>query len=115
METVTVLAGTSIAPPSDVQAAPASAKTLTVTATYLLSEEGRKASLLAGGNGRAVQEITIHVPANRLHLVTVDTNGRAHLKLRPRFELNTEQRVVKVDSLPTYDVPPTVDDLFREA
>ena len=88
---------------------------LKVTATYLLSEEGRKASLLAGGNGRAVQEITIHVPANRLHLVNVDTNGRAHLKLRPRFELNAEQRVVKIDSLPTYDVPPTVDDLFREA
>src|SRR5919106_2130495 len=88
---------------------------LAVAATYLLSEEGRKASLLSGGNGRALQEVTIHVPANRLHLVTVDTNGRAHLKLRPRFELNAEQRVVKIDALPTYDVPPTVDDLFREA
>ena len=88
---------------------------LAVTATYLLSEEGRKASLLAGGNGRALQEVTIQVPANRLHLVTVDANGRAHLKLRPRFELNAEQRVVKVDALPAYDVPPTVDDLFREA
>src|SRR5918996_1244552 len=88
---------------------------LAVTVTYLLSEEGRKASLLAGGNGRALQEMTIHVPANRLHLATVDTNGRAHLKLRPRFELNAEQRVVKIDTLPTYDIPPTVDDLFREA
>ena len=88
---------------------------LAVTATYLLSEEGRKASLLNGGNGRALQEITIHVPANRLHLVTVDTNGRAQLKLRPRFELNAEQRVIKIDALPTYDVPPTVEDLFREA
>jgi len=88
---------------------------LAVTATYSLSEEGRKASLLAGGNGRAVQEVTIQVPANRLHLVTVDASGRAHLKLRPRFELNAEQRVVKIDSLPAYDVPPTVDDLFREA
>src|ERR671923_1367421 len=88
---------------------------LAVTATYLLSEEGRKASLLAGGNGRALQEVTIQVPTNRLHLVTVDANGRAHLKLRPRFELNAEQRVVKIDALPAYDVPPTVDDLFREA
>jgi hypothetical protein len=88
---------------------------LEVMATYLLSEEGRKASLLAGGTGRAAQEITIHVPANRLHLVTVDTNGRAHLKLRPRFELDAEQRAVKIDSLPTYDVPPTVDELFRDA
>src|SRR3954451_652020 len=88
---------------------------LAVIATYLLSEEGRKASLLNGGNGRALQEITIHVPANRLHLVTVNTNGRAHLKLRPRFELNAEQRVIRIDALPTYDVPPTVEDLFREA
>src|SRR5262245_63750824 len=88
---------------------------LAVTATYLLSEEGRKASLLASGNGRAVQEVTIQVPANRLHLVTVDANGRAHLKLRPRFELNPEQRVVKIDALPAYDVPPTVDELFRDA
>jgi len=88
---------------------------LAVTVTYLLSEEGRKASLLAGGNGRALQELTIQVPANRLHLVTVDANGRAHLKLRPRFELNEEQRVVKVDALPAYEAPPTVDDLFRDA
>jgi hypothetical protein len=88
---------------------------LDVTVTYLLSEEGRKASLLAGGNGRALQEMKIQVPANRLHLVTVDAAGRAQLKLRPRFELNGEQRVVKIDALPAYDVPPTIDDLFREA
>jgi hypothetical protein len=37
------------------------------------------------------------------------------LKLRPRFELNAEQRVVKIDALPAYDVTPAVDDLFREA
>lgn len=88
---------------------------LAVTATYLLSEEGRKASLLCGGSGRALQEVAIQVPANRLHLVAVDASGRAHLKLRPQFSLNDEQRVVKVDAPPTYDVPPTVDDLFREA
>ena len=35
---------------------------LAVIATYLLSEEGRKVSLLNGGNGRAVQEVTIQVP-----------------------------------------------------
>jgi hypothetical protein len=88
---------------------------LAVTATFLLSEEGRKASLLSGGNGRALQEVTIHVPANRLHLVAVDANGRAHLKLRPRFSLNDEQRVMKIDAPPTYDAPPTIEDLFREA
>lgn len=31
-------------------------RTVSVSATYLLSEEGRKASLLIGGNGRAVQD-----------------------------------------------------------
>src|SRR4029453_18345002 len=88
---------------------------LVVTANYLLSEEGRKASLLAGGNGRAVQELTFKLPTNRLHLVRVDAQGRARLKLRPRFELNADQRVVRIDALPTYDAPPTLDDLCREA
>src|SRR5262249_10225831 len=38
-----------------------------------------------------------------------------HLKLRPRFSLNEEQRVVKIDAPPTYDAPPSVEDLFAEA
>jgi hypothetical protein len=88
---------------------------LAVTASYLLSEDGRKASLLAGGNGKALQEMVIHVPSNRLHLVAVDAQGRARLKLRPRFELNGEQRVVRIDAPPAYDAPPSVEDLFREA
>jgi hypothetical protein len=90
-------------------------RTLAVTATYLLSEEGRKASLLAGGDGRAVQELTVQVPTNRLHLVSVDANGVARLKLRPRYELNGEQHVVRIDAPPTYDSPPEIEDLFREA
>jgi hypothetical protein len=90
-------------------------RTLAVTATYLLSEEGRKASLLAGGDGRAVQELTIQIPTNRLHLVSVDANGVARLKLRPRFETNGEQHVVRIDALPTYDAPPEIEDLFHEA
>jgi len=59
-------------------------RTLAVTATYVLTEEGRKALLLAGGDGRAVQEMVLEVPSNRLHLVSVDANGVARLKLRPR-------------------------------
>jgi len=90
-------------------------RTLAVTATYLLSEEGRKASLLSGGDGRAVQELTLEVPANRLHLVSVDANGVARLKLRPRYQLDGEQRVARIDSAPTYDAPADVEDLFREA
>ena len=51
-------------------------RALTATAIYGLSEAGRKASLLAGGNGRAVQQIHVQVPANRLHLVNVSARGR---------------------------------------
>ena len=94
---------------------PESARSLTVTAVNQLSEAGRKASLLAGGDGRAVQQITVPVPTSRLHLVSVDLHGVARLKLRPRYETDAEQRVVRVDAAPTYDVPPTIDELFREA
>jgi hypothetical protein len=90
-------------------------RTLAVTATYLLSEDGRKASLLAGGDGRAVQELTVEVPTNRLHLVNVDANGIARLKLRPRYQLDDELRVVRIDALPEYDAPPNLEDLFRDA
>ena len=94
---------------------PATTKTLTVTATYLLSEEGRKASLLDGGDGKAVQQLSLQVPANRLHLVSVDANGVARLKLRPRYQLDDENGIARIDAAPTYDAPPDVEELFREA
>ena len=90
-------------------------RTLAVTATYLLSEEGRKASLLTGGNGREVQELRVDVPTNRLHLVSVDATGVARLKLRPRYQRDGEQRVVRIDTPPVYDAQPDLQDLFREA
>jgi hypothetical protein len=62
-----------------------------------------------------LQQITVTVPVSRLHLVAVDGQGAARLKLRPRFELDAQQRVVRKDYPPTFDVPPTMDDLFREA
>jgi hypothetical protein len=88
---------------------------VTVTATYELSEDGRKMCLLAGGDGRAVQKVTMDVPASRLHLVTVDSEGVARLKLRPLYHLDALQRVMRVDRPPTYDAPPTNDDLLKEA
>lgn len=91
------------------------AQTLHVAATYTLSEAGRKVSLLAGGDGKAVQRLTLLVPAARLHLVSVDLNGVARLKLQPRFERVDGQDVVRRDGPPTYDVPPSVEDLFKEA
>ena len=90
-------------------------RALRVAVTYLLSEQGRKASLLSGGDGRAMQQMTVTVPAGRLHLVTVDDKGVARLKLRPSFERDAQQRVVVKDAPPTYEAPPTVDDLFRDA
>ncbi|MCL4848857.1 MAG: hypothetical protein KJ066_20085 [Acidobacteria bacterium] len=95
--------------------APSSARALVVTATYALSEAGRKASLLAGGDGHTVQQLDLHVPANRLHLVHVNGRGRAQLKLRPRFDFTSEQRLVRIDALPVYDSPPAADDLLRDA
>src|SRR3954466_8032598 len=88
-------------------AASGESRTLRVTATYTLSESGRKASLLAGGNGRAEQTIDLGVPGNRLHLVTVDADGRAKLKLRPRYDTKPDGRVARIDASPVYDVPPS--------
>jgi hypothetical protein len=90
-------------------------RTLTVTATYALSEDGRKASLLAGGDGRAVQHLAVEVPMHRLHLITVDPDGIARLKLRPSFHVDHAQRVVRTDAPPTYDAPPDIETLFRDA
>src|SRR5207245_284554 len=88
---------------------------LPVTVTYALSEDGRKRSLLAGGDGRALQQLTIHVPPARLHLVSVDADGVARLKLRPRYELDAENAVVRIDAPPTFDAPPDLDVLFQHA
>ena len=92
METVTRFAERQAGSVSAVSTpGPEVARTLSVTASYLLSEDGSKASLLAGGDGHAVQQIALQVPANRLHLVSVDKQGVARLKLRPRFEIDGER------------------------
>jgi hypothetical protein len=91
------------------------ARSLSVTASYVLTEVGRKASLLAGGDGHALQQITLQVPTNRLHLVSVDKQGVARLKLRPRYEMESERGVVRIDAAPIYDEPPTIDELYRAA
>src|SRR5512132_1460359 len=91
---------------------PEVARTLSVTASYVLSEHGRKASLLAGGDGHAVQRIALQVPANRLHLVSVDKQGVARLKLRPRFEMDADRGLVRIDAALLYDAPPTVEELY---
>jgi hypothetical protein len=57
----------------------------------------------------------VPVPTNRFHLVSVDAEGRARLKLQPRYYLNAAQDVVRDDGPPTYDAPPNADDLLRDA
>jgi hypothetical protein len=88
---------------------------LAAVAVFRLSEAGRKASLLAGGDGRERQQVPVEVPIARLHLVHVDAEGRARLKLQPRYEVREHQRVVRIDAAPIYDVPPTIDALFQDA
>lgn len=90
-------------------------RALAVTAQYTLSEAGRKASLLSGGDGRASQRLQVQVPTTRLHLVTVDAQGIARLKLAPRFELGDDQQVARHSGPPVYDMPPSLEDLFRDA
>jgi hypothetical protein len=84
-------------------------RTLAVMATYGLSEDGRKISLLTGGDGRAMQQRLVHVPVNRLHLVSVDADGVARVRLRPRYERDATQQVVRIDAPPTYDTPPDLE------
>lgn len=116
METVTRFPERQGSPASTVGlGAPEPARSVAATATFVLSEAGRKASLLAGGDGKALQAVTLQVPPNRMHLVSVDREGAARLRLRPRFELNAEQRVVRVDAAPQYDAPPSIDELYRAA
>ena len=55
------------------------------------------------------------MPATRLHLVQVDGNGIARLRLRPQFQLNADQRIVKIKLAPVYDHPPTLDELLQDA
>src|SRR5262245_57720796 len=90
-------------------------RTIRVLAEYRLSEAGRKESLLAGGNGRSRQHATLTLPASRLHLVKVEPNGVARLKLRPQFQLSPDQRIVRIDARPVYDHPPTNDELLQDA
>jgi hypothetical protein len=86
---------------------------LVVRGRYRLTEEGRKASLLNGGDGRAMQEVAVSVPGNRLHLVHVDANGVARLKLEP-FYTRTADRVVRAPTPPAYDQPPSLEQLLRD-
>jgi len=86
-------------------------RVLRVKATYLLSEKGRKAALLAGRGALERQRMKVPVPSHRLHLVDVDAHGIARLKLIPRYEVR-HGRVLRIDALPVFDQPMTPDELL---
>src|SRR2546428_3577920 len=115
LTTMTAVA-TSREPTRDVSIPEASTRprVLRVKATYLLSEKGRKAALLAGRSGRERQRVKVPVPSHRLHLVAVDPDGIPRLKLLPRYELR-QARVVRIDALPVFDHPLTPDELLLVA
>lgn len=52
-----------------------------ITVMYLLNEEGRKKSLLSGGDGKHVQVIETPVTEELLNLASVDKNGNAVVKI----------------------------------
>ena len=118
MEASGHVTGRSLESVVDIDAAPHrrdTGRALSVTAVYHLSEEGRKASLLDGGDGRAVQNVKLSMPTNRFHLVSVSSDGVATLRLQPRYFLDAEQNVRRSDGPPVYDVPPAPDELLRDA
>jgi hypothetical protein len=51
----------------------------TVTIKYKLSETGRKAHLLAGGNGKQAQSVEVTLTPELLAIADVDTEGRASI------------------------------------
>ncbi len=99
--------------PDPLRAVP-SAQALSVSVVYHLSEAGRKASLIAGGDGKGVQRLTVEVPSTRLHLVAVGMSGQARLKLQPHFE-RVDGQVLRHDAPPVFDAPPSVEELFHLA
>ena len=58
---------------------------------------------------------TTHFRANSSSVPGDPTRGNARLKLRPRFVLDGQERIVCHDIAPVYDSPPTIDELLREA
>ena len=51
------------------------------TITYYLNEEGRKQSLLSGGNGKAEQITTVEITENIIDLFKVNKDGKATLQI----------------------------------
>jgi hypothetical protein len=96
------------------------------TITYLLSEEGRKQSLLAGGDGKTKQVLEVDITPELLELADVHDDGQVKLQIgseTSRSILNTTDVMLKIYSdgyvefnhvgdVIAFDVPQTVEALI---
>ena len=86
---------------------------------YLLNEEGRKKSLLSGGDGKAEQVIEAPLTPEALEISKVDVNGNAVIRLTER--LASEVKLQKVysphitefDKKFEFDSPQTAEQLIN--
>ena len=101
-------------PAPDPLRACASAPDLSVSVVHHLSEAGRKASLMAGGDGKGVQRLTVQVPSTRLPWSPLASCGQPAWK-HSRTSERVEGQVLRHDDPPVFDSPPTVDRLFHLA
>lgn len=64
-----------------------------ITVTYKLSPAGQRASLIAGGDGRAVQSVDIEATPELLALANVDRDGKASISLTTEGVLRDDRPV----------------------
>jgi hypothetical protein len=99
--------------------------------TYLLNEEGRKQSLLQGGDGKEVQVIQTEVTPEILGLGSVDRDGEVELKIGFSYQTKSPLRIAldyeisnimsgidkpkitEVLGLKIFNTPQTVDELLQ--
>jgi len=95
--------------------APVAVHRITATAVIHLSARGRRASLLAGGDGHRTQRRTVEVSPDDSELVRVDHRGEATLTLTPRIVAAANGRLRRVRDVLEYDLVPSGDHLIAAA
>lgn len=86
---------------------------------YLLSEEGRKKSLLSGGDGKAEQVIEAPLTPEALEISKVDVNGNAVIRLTERLASEVKLQkaysphITEFDKKFEFDSPQTAEQLIN--
>jgi hypothetical protein len=94
--------------------ADAPSPTITATAVIQLSASGRRASLLAGSDGRRTQRRILQLSAADAELIQVNTRGEATLTLTPRI-VATSSGLLRRRDMPEYDNMPSDEQLLADA